>query len=98
MNIKLASAVLVAASLFSGCTGYKGSEFTLDAAAKVQSGMTKEQVIELLGPPSHKSSRVGDEVLVWANYNVYTQESRTATVIFVNGQVQISPLTGKPVQ
>lgn len=91
-------AAIAAAVLVSACAANKGSDFSLEAAAKVQSGMTKDQVMELLGPPSHKSARVGDEVWVWANYNIYTQESRTATIIFVNGLVQNSPLSGKPVQ
>lgn len=95
-HIKLAAACCFI--VFAGCATNYGSDFSLDAAAKVKSGMTKDEVIALLGEPNSKTSRVGDEVWVWAHYNPWSKESRTAAVIFADGVVQPSPLTGKPVQ
>ena len=86
----------IVTALLVGCAA--GTDFSLDNAAKVQAGMTKAEVVALMGKPMHQTSRVGDEVWTWAHVNMMSGQSRTATIVFVGGVVQAQPGTGKPVQ
>lgn len=86
----------IVTALLVGCAA--GSDFSLDNAAKVQAGMTKAEVVALMGKPMYQTARVGDEVWTWAHVNMMSGQSRTATIVFVGGVVQAQPGTGKPVQ
>lgn len=88
--------LIVFAAIMAGCAA--GQNFSMDAASRVKVGMTKQEVVELLGPPGHQTARVGDEVWTWAHVNLMSGQNKVATIIFVDGVVAPAPGSGKPVQ
>lgn len=88
--------LILSLAILAGCAA--GQNFSMDAAARVKVGMTKHEVMALLGPPGHQTARVGDEVWTWAHVNLLSGQNKVATIIFVDGLVAPAPGSGKPVQ
>lgn len=84
MDKRLAGALACTVALC-GCAA--GSNFSIEDAANIKTGMTKDEVTATLGRPTQKIMRVGSEIWTWASVNLLTGESRVASVTFVDGKV-----------
>ncbi len=82
MKSVIAIALVVA---LAGCAS--GSNFSMDAAGQIKPGMSKAEVVAMLGEPNQKLMTNGNEVWTWARVNVFKGESQAASVMFVNGVV-----------
>ena len=80
MNFAAAVAALAAALMLASC-----SKVTQENFAKIQDGMTEQEVSSILGSPAESSS--GSILGVSGTSSVWKDDGTTITVRFVNGKV-----------
>ncbi|RMM55062.1 hypothetical protein ALP96_00269 [Pseudomonas savastanoi pv. glycinea] len=76
--------VLASIALLAACAG---TDFSYDAARKVQLGMSEDQVVQLMGPPYSVVSRVDGQMWVWSHANGMTGASRVVSFKMKDGKV-----------
>jgi len=96
MNIRtfaLALCTLLAMPLLSGCTATHGNDFRMEDARRVEIGMTKTQVVDLMGcEPSDFHEDASGELWMWNRVVVTmaSNQSKSFAVKFKNDRaVQI---------
>lgn len=75
----------IATAALVGCAS--GSNFSMDAASQIKPGMSKAEVVAMLGEPNQKLMTNGNEVWTWARVNIFKGDSQAASVMFVDGVV-----------
>ena len=90
MQISTFVAATVLALVLSGCAG---TSFSYDDARKVQTGMTEEQVTQIMGPPYSVASRADGQMWIWSHANGMTGASRVISFKMLDGKVvEIPPI------
>lgn len=84
MQISTFVVATVLALVLSGCAG---TCFSYDDARKVRTGMTEEQVTQIMGPPYSVASRADGQMWIWSHANGMTGASRVISFRFVDGKV-----------
>jgi hypothetical protein len=82
--------VLLVAAVLSACAG--GRDFSVENAAKISPGMTQDDVKAVMGEPLSVTNYGNKTIWTWARVSGFGG-SKSATVTFVNGKVEDSPLT-----
>ncbi len=88
MNFKIAAAIFAALLLgawLAGCNAAGSGQFN-----RIQIGMTKDQVITLLGAPDHIVTAGDEENLIYYLYDDDTARKRGYVVQLVEGRVHYS--------
>ena len=81
-------AVTIIALTLAACAG---TPFKWDSARQIKPGMTTQEVTALMGAPNNVSSAGGTVRYVWADVNLFTGNTKTLAVDFVDGRVQKLP-------
>jgi hypothetical protein len=96
MKYKMKLAALALSILMISCAS-AGSYFRWDDVRELQVGMTKQEVVDRLGPPYRQTaSKVKDglqEKYIWsyAQSGMTSTKSRSISVIFLNGKAVSVP-------
>ena len=69
------------------CAACAGSNFQWDKARQIQSGMTEDQVSELMGPPTDVRTQTYGVAWTWAYLNPREGSARAVSVVFRDGRV-----------
>lgn len=69
----------------------EAKSFKWDDVRKIEIGMTKEQVIKLVGKPSNVVSANGKVQYSWLKYNWVTSKASIVWIDFVDGKVAAVP-------
>lgn len=78
--------------LLAGCAS-AGRNFSFSEARKIQAGMSEQDVIRLLGPPSMVTTKGDTQVWVWsyATAGALSVRSKSVSAVFQNGAVREAP-------
>jgi outer membrane protein assembly factor BamE (lipoprotein component of BamABCDE complex) len=76
--------VLLSTALCAACAG---SGFQWDKARQIETGMTQDQVLALMGPPSDVRTQTYGVAWTWAYLNPREGSARVVSVAFREGRV-----------
>ncbi len=96
MTTRLASALLLAVLLSGLLGGCARKRVTRENYDRIETGMTREQVEEILGPPTDTdvgSANFGD-VGISAGSVVWKEDGRSITITFLNDEVLTKSASG----
>ncbi|HEL3767624.1 outer membrane protein assembly factor BamE domain-containing protein [Stenotrophomonas maltophilia] len=84
--------ICLAIYLLAGCAS-AGHNFSFNDARKIQTGMSEQEVIRLLGPPSMVTTKGDTQVWVWsyATAGALSVSSKSVSAVFQDGVVREVP-------